>query len=440
MSSWSKATFAAALLGAVAAPGHARSDDRRPALPRVKAPTLTHSSLPPLTWSDLAQPEPLTPDEEELPLVRALAHRFNPAMAFPTRDIWPVEVRYSWHDGSPLIARVMSKDNKILREYIARTNEQLRANDWGDLPTEDEDGNHIDYHVDAPGDDRADHGVSGWRSRWRDITGSDRGKAPTAQDYRPTQYVHFYWFNREKGLLAVQYWFYYPYNEWINHHEGDWERINVVLRGPSRLTENAIFRPAGYQFFFHLWTHEPTQVVRINGSDPREDHVVVYAGGHSQFMLWNGSTSGGSYPLPALFPAAGGGVGPWRPADDTTKPARFLRPDEFKLVLLPEPDRLDVGQSPELSWLRLSFFAGQTRMYKNPLAMNGTSFGTAPVQPAHQGGWDGEWNPPYWPETPRFVASALKLPKGWQAVVQTPLRAFEAVAARRVRARPADGR
>src|SRR5947207_14899000 len=67
---------------------------RRPArLPRVSAPTLSHSRLPPLTWSDLAEPSPLTPEEEELPLVRALAHRFNPAMVFPTRDVWPVNVR-----------------------------------------------------------------------------------------------------------------------------------------------------------------------------------------------------------------------------------------------------------------------------------------------------------------------------------------------------------
>jgi hypothetical protein len=438
MSSWTKATFSAALLAAVAGSGpHAQAEGHRIGLRRLRPPALSNSKLPPLTWGDLAQPEPLTPDEEELPVLRAMAHRFNPAMAFPTRDIWPVEVRYAWHDGSPLIARVMSRDNRMLREYIALPSERLAANDWGDLPTEDQEGNRIDYHVDAPGDDRIDHNVSGWRRRWRDITGSDRSKSLTDQEYAPTQYVHFYWFNREKGLLAVQYWFYYPYNEWINHHEGDWERINVVLRGPSRLTENATFRAAGYQFFFHLWTHEPAQVVRISGTDPREDHVVVYAGGLSKFMLWSGSTSGGSYPLPAVFPAAGGGVGPWRPADDTTRPARFIRPEAFKLVLLPEPDRLDVGQNPELAWLRLSFFAGQSRMYKNPLAMNGTSFGSAPVQPARQGGWNGEWNPPYWPETPKFQASAIKLPTGWQAVVQAPLKAFEAVAARRVRARPA---
>lgn len=434
MPGWSKALLTAALLSAAAGP--VRAEGHRLPVARVKAPTLTHSKLPPLTWSDLARPEPLSPDEEELPLVRSLAHRFNPAMAFPTRDIWPVEVRYAWHDGSPLIARVMSKDNRLLREYIALSHERLTANDWGDLPTQDQEGNRIDYHVDAPGDDRIDHNLSGWRRRWRDIVGGDKGRDLAHRAYPPTQYVHFYWFNREKGLLAAQYWFYYPYNEWINHHEGDWERINVVLRGPPRLTDNASFRPVGYQFFFHLWSHEPGQVVRISGSDPREDHVVVYAGGHSRFMLWTGSTSGGSYPLPALFPAAGGGLGPWRPADDTTRPARFIRPEEFKLVILPEPEHVDVGQSPELAWLRLSFFAGQTRMYRNPLAMNGTSFGSAPVQPGRQSGWNGEWNPPSWPDTPRFSASSIHLPRGWQAVVQTPLKAFEAVAARRARNRP----
>jgi hypothetical protein len=403
---------------------------RRPAkLPRVSAPTLSHSRLPPLTWSDLAEPSPLTPEEEELPLVRALAHRFNPAMVFPTRDVWPVNVRYAWHDGSPLMARVVTAAGGVLREYVALPHERLAADDRGDLPTEDAQGNHIHYYVDAPGDDRVEQNLSGWRRRWRAIMGPDRAGAP--KPYAPTQYFHLYWFNRDKGLLAIQYWFYYPYNEWINHHEGDWERINVVIRGPTRLTENASFHSVGYQFFFHLWTHEPAQVVRIGGTDPREDHVVVWAGGHSRFLLWSGSTSGGSYPLPALFPGAGGGVGPWRPADDTTKPARYMRPEEFELVMLPEPDRLDVGQNPSLAWLRLSFFAGQPHMYRNPLALNNFSFGGAPEQPAHQGGWDGEWNPPYWPETPRFDVASLKLPRGWQAVVQAPLKAFEAAAARR---------
>src|SRR5256885_16648929 len=90
----------AVVLAAVAGSGPAtanaahhgrRAAGRKPRLPRVSAPTLSDSHLPPLTWSDLSEPSPLTPEEEELPLVRALAHRFNPAMAFPTRDIWPVD-------------------------------------------------------------------------------------------------------------------------------------------------------------------------------------------------------------------------------------------------------------------------------------------------------------------------------------------------------------
>jgi hypothetical protein len=181
---------------------------------------------------------------------------------------------------------------------------------------------------------------------------------PSDAPYQPTQYVHFFWFNREKGLLAIQYWFYYPYNEWINHHEGDWERINVVLRGPRASTENATFHPVGYQFFFTCGRTSPRRWCASAARIPREDHVVVYAGGHSRFFMWTGSTSGGSYPLPAVFPGAAAAWAPWRPADDTSHPARFVPPEEFTLVLLPEPDRLDVGQNPELAWLRLSFFAG----------------------------------------------------------------------------------
>src|SRR3954469_8080677 len=324
--SWHRIALAVTVAGTVAGAGsHAAARDEKPRkgrLPRVSAPTLSHRGLPPLTWSDLAEPSQLTPEEEELPLVRVIAHRYNPAMAFPTRDVWPVPVRYAWHDGSPLMARVVSPAGRVQREYVALSPDRLAADDWGDLPTDDAQGNHIHYYVDAPGDDRIEQNLSGWRRRWRAIMGQEKSEAradarPDAKPpYPPTQYVHLYWFNRDKGLLAVQYWFYYPYNEWINHHEGDWERITVVLRGPSRLTENATFHPAGYQFFFHLWTYEPAQVVRISGTDPREDHVVIWAGGHSRFLLWSGSTSGGSYPLPALYPGAGGGVGPWRPADD----------------------------------------------------------------------------------------------------------------------------
>ncbi len=33
--------------------------------------------------------------------------------------------------------------------------------------------------------------------------------------------------------LVIQYWFFYPYNDFGNDHEGDWEHINVVVRRPG---------------------------------------------------------------------------------------------------------------------------------------------------------------------------------------------------------------
>ncbi len=404
-------------------PGGARVRPR-PSLPRTVLP---RTALPPLTWRDLAQPAPLSAAEEALAGTAKLASRFNPAMALPTRDIWPVEVRYAWHDGSDLKACVVGDSGRTLREYVALPKERLAAHEWADLPDKDKDGNCINYSVDAPGDDRAVQGVTGWRNRWRSIMNGNPAshEPPRAMDYPPTQYAHIFWFNKSRGLLAIQYWFYYPYNEWINHHEGDWERINVIVRGPSHVTDKAVFRPVGYQFFFHWWTYEPTKVVRIRDADAQGDHVVVYAGGFSQFLLWNGWNSGGSYPLPAVFPAVGGGLGKWRPPEDTSKPARFIRPEDFKVVLLPEPDRLDVHANPELAWLRLSFHAGQPRMYGNPLKLNRAVFGEAPQQPARQMGWNARDNPPYWTQKPQFHAGLLKLPPDWHAAMNAPPRAYE---------------
>ena len=39
-------------------------------------------------------------------------------------------------------------------------------------------------------------------------------------------------YGREKeydDVIALQYWFFYPYNNWKNHHEGDWEMITVFV-------------------------------------------------------------------------------------------------------------------------------------------------------------------------------------------------------------------
>ncbi|MEO8107412.1 MAG: hypothetical protein ABI720_08840 [Actinomycetes bacterium] len=42
-----------------------------------------------------------------------------------------------------------------------------------------------------------------------------------------TTYAHVVTQEDRPGQLAVQYWFFYPFNDFNNRHEGDWERIQV---------------------------------------------------------------------------------------------------------------------------------------------------------------------------------------------------------------------
>src|SRR5690606_36504941 len=43
----------------------------------------------------------------------------------------------------------------------------------------------------------------------------------------PTTYANFI-FDEEEGRLALQYWFFWYFNDWNNTHESDWEGIQLV--------------------------------------------------------------------------------------------------------------------------------------------------------------------------------------------------------------------
>jgi len=367
-------------------------------------------------WTSLGRPSPLTAAEERIALTGVLARRFNPAMAFPHRDLWPVDVRYSWHDGADLVARVIDGNGRPIRQSVAVRHADLGSTPWAHLPSRDADGNRIQYVVDAPGDDRPQSGMTGWRRRWHQIVGDDvDDDTLTGSRYPPTQYAHLFWLNRERGLLGVQYWFYYPFNEWINRHEGDWEHIDVILQGPSQLTEDdAAWKVAGYQFYFHGWSYQPSRVLRVGGA-AGDDHVVVFTGGHGRFLRWSGSYSGGSYPLPALFPAVGAGTHKLRPAEDTRRPQRFIAARDFTVVVLPEPERLDARATPHLSWLRLDFFAGNSAdVHGNPFLLDWLNHSKGPpLQPGHHRDWNRIGMRPVWRHAHRIRVGTVALPKTW---------------------------
>jgi hypothetical protein len=81
--------------------------------------------------------------------------------------------------------------------------------------------NRHEYHLDFPGDP-LDPGCT--YELW-----SKRITAGT----RPTVYAHVATDPGYPGKVALQYWFFYPFNDFNNTHEGDWEMIQLVFDAPD---------------------------------------------------------------------------------------------------------------------------------------------------------------------------------------------------------------
>ncbi len=130
--------------------------------------------------------------------------------------------------------------------------------------------------------------------------------------HEPTVYAHVATEAAKPGRLSLQYWLWYPFNQWNNNHEGDWEMIQLVFDAPDAKAALAV-PPVEVGYSQHegaesaMWGDEKLELV--GGT-----HPVVYpaAGSHANFFgdaLYLGRS-------------AEQGVG----CDDTTGPSRELRP------------------------------------------------------------------------------------------------------------------
>ena len=63
-------------------------------------------------------------------------------------------------------------------------------------------------------------------------TSSGRGASPRAP--KPTVYAHVAKDPDYPGKVALQYWFFYPFNDFNNTHEGDWEMTQLVFDARMR--------------------------------------------------------------------------------------------------------------------------------------------------------------------------------------------------------------
>ena len=157
-----------------------------------------------------------------------------------------------------------------------------------------------EYHLDFPGN-ALDPGCS--YERW-----ADRLSVGSA----PAVYAHVATDPGYPGRLALQYWFYYVFNDWNNTHEGDWENIQLVFDAADA-REARGREPVAVGYSQHegsegaSWGEEKLELVEGT-------HPVVYpaAGSHANFFdsaLFLGSS-------------AEQGVG----CDDTSGPNVDIRP------------------------------------------------------------------------------------------------------------------
>jgi hypothetical protein len=197
--------------------------------------------------------------------------------------------------------------------------------------------NRYEYHLDFPGDALA--------------PGCDfeRWQRRLTQSSDPTVYAHVATDSGHPDRLALQYWFFYVFNDFNNLHEGDWEMIQLIF--DARDAEGALAEEpieVGYS------SHEGAE--RADWGDDKleivsDTHPVVYpaAGSHANKFteaLYLGSS-------------AEAGVG----CDDTRGPHVELRP-----IVQTIPTNADAarGAFPWISFegrwgeLQRAFFNGPT--------------------------------------------------------------------------------
>ena len=223
-------------------------------------------------------------DDRRGRVFRDLAVRFAPIMVLNTNNI-PVDHRWYSEGPNPFPLVVDRWDISGTSPSIVRSD----SLDWRDLGTACDAGNEADcrfqalleryhpYHpeplpgptyatdprffevlfVDFPGEDE-----SSWKKTFQEALDQ-----PGADARLPLHYVHPFAVRAGDGAgppayrLVLQYWFFYPYNDGGNNHEGDWEHVNLVLGPLSRVGE----------------TLGRDEILRIiDGDWPADDPLVIH--------------------------------------------------------------------------------------------------------------------------------------------------------------------
>lgn len=161
-------------------------------------------------------------------------------------------------------------------------------------------------------------------------------------NYPHTIYAHIFKYSNKP---VIQYWFFYPYNDGYNNHEGDWEHINVRLSNFSP-TYSSI---ETIDYYFHGKVKTLTSGYQLEDST----HPIVYVGGscaHSLGGCEPGNHTGGSYPASGRW----NDVGPLSYDEWVWGYGPTIPHESISIVILPVPNQVNYDVNPELCWLNVS--------------------------------------------------------------------------------------
>ncbi len=196
------------------------------------------------------------------------------------------------------------------------------------------------------------------------------------------------------GGLFIQYWYFYPFNDYIGNHEGDWEHVGVGVSPDHRSV-------AAVHYYFHgrsVILPQKRYLPELTDGT----HPVVYAGGRGYVALdyplrllrhERNSGSHGCYPYPGEWEGAAGlGTTESVSAVDADS-LRFIAHDRFRVVLTPEPGRIDFRRNPEVlrdwAWFLLPVRWGFPSAPSLGSELRFTDSGNqAPFGPVYNAGWN----------------------------------------------------
>ena len=193
----------------------------------------------------------------------------------------------------------------------------------------------------------------------------------------------------EERFRVLQYWFFYPYNDWENKHEGDWEKIQIILEEDTSNPQTITY---SWHYGGTTFEWDDSNVEKLAGTHPA---VYVASGSHASF--W-----------------AEGEHAFWQEIEgwmddcytDTAIPVRTFKPNFLSITgsATPQEDYIITGMSDSTQWVHWQGYWGEVEIGE----IEGTTGARSPGQ-------NDAWNDPgEWADNP--------LPDHYSACAASPVR------------------